>query len=247
LKLPALKPSTRTLTLLAAGAAVLFFSGVLVYTACSRSLKSVEAELAAKQKQLDESKKIAARLEAAQGAYEQAQAELAILETSVATYAYVPTLLQQLERLGQSKKLKVVAVRPAPATPPTRAPIKRTSENPEAGADTSQKTSTAKKAEPPKPYEELNIDVELEGTFWNARDFIDSLTSFPKIVAVRRVQITPIASLEQRGSPRLSVRLGVTAFIFPVKGAESPPAKPEPSLPAATKAATASGRISNEG
>ena len=248
MKFPTLSASTRTTTMLAAVAAVLFFATIMTYMVCSGHLRSVALELQDKQKQVDDSTKIAMRLNDAEQSYLQAQGELGYLETSVATHAYVPTLLEQLERLGREMDLRVVSVRPQVAPPPPPRPIKRTSEDPQAAPETSSKgTQSAEKPQLPKPYEELIIDVELEGTYWHARNFLYRLTSFPKVVAVKQIQMAPVNMVARRGSPRLSVKLNVVAFVFPASPVQNEQTKPAPPPAATTKAATLSRRSNDEG
>lgn len=249
MKLPALNPNTRTITMLAAAAAALLFVGVFAYTACSHRLNVASAELQNKQKQVEDSKKIAWRLNDARDGYLKAQNELKFLETSVSTSEYVPTLLKQIERLAKSYNLKVVSIRPTKAPPPTSAAIKRTSEDPQAAPETASKTGAeAQKApEKPKPYDELKIDMEFDGKYWDARGFMYSLTSFPKIIAVNQLSAGPGSGiLPQKRSPNLLVHLTVTAFVF--RDAATAVKEAVPAEPAATTKANADiRRPGNEG
>lgn len=205
----------RTMTTLAVTAALLAIAGILIYMIGAKRVSVATKTLDSKQKQVEDSKKIAGRLVQAQENYEKAQAELGFLETSVSTYAYVPTLLGQIEDLGKTYNLRVCAVRPQKSEPPPPPAIKRTSEDPSAAPENSSSASNATgNAEATKPYEELQIEIELEGSYWCVHDFLQSLTQFPKIVAVKEVRIAPTDALSRRGSPKLAVRLVVTAFIF---------------------------------
>ncbi len=248
MKLPEVNANTRTMTVLAAAVAVLFFGGVLVYTFSSRQLGLASNELHGKQKQVEDSKKIALRLSDAEQTLAAAQSEIAILETSVSKDEYVPTLLQQLETRGRLLGLKVVSVRPQPVAVAEVAPIKRTSEDPQAAPETASKSgeSPEKKAKASKPpYQELKIDIELEGTYWNARNFLHELTQFPKIISVKQINMAPIGAVSRRGSPSLQVRLSVTAFVFPPDS--QPPAQPSTTVPTGDKAAALDRRSGNEG
>ncbi len=210
----------------------------------SKHLHAVSTSLTEKQKQVEDSTRIAGRLKQAQAECNKAQMEISFLETSVSTFAYVPTLLGQLEELGKQHSLKVTSVRPRPA--PIEAP--RPAPKAEDGG-TSGKTAAAEKSEPVKPYDELLIDLELEGTYWNIHDFMFSLTRFPKIVAVNQIEMAPMAAAEKKGSPTLLVKLGLTAFVFkestpdkkPVHQAFGGQAAPAPT----SRAALADGRSNN--
>lgn len=246
MKVPALKPNIRTMTILAIVAALLFFAGILTYVVCTRHLKVASAELQEKQKQVEDSKKIANRLLDVQERYLRTQEEISFLETSVSTQSYVPTLLKQIEALGTSVDLRVNSVRPMKAPPAAPPPIKRTSEDPEAApASGSTSNVPADGAEEPKPYQELNIDIELEGTYWHARDFIYRLTSFPKIISVKEMQVSPAGPVEGRKSPKLLVKLTVTAFVFQEKSESD--TKQTPSTPPTTNAAATERRLGHEG
>jgi Tfp pilus assembly protein PilO len=231
--------------MLAAVAGLLCVGGVLLYMMASGHLKSASAALADRQKQVDDSNKIASRLETARSDYVQAESELCFLETSVSTYAYVPTLLGQLERLGKAHNLKVISVRPQPTPPP--APFKPRPEEGGGSSDSSSSQAEKKKAEKPKPYEELKIDIELQGTYWCVHDFLFSLTRFPKIVAVREVCVAPVSSAALPMSPQLRANLVVTAFIFKPEAGNVETSKPALMPPALNKASVSAGRSSNEG
>jgi Tfp pilus assembly protein PilO len=248
LKLPNPKATTHTLLILAGSALLLFILGVFIYVGCSKQLVSVEKDLAEKQRLVDDSKKIAARLIESQQQLQQAQLELGCLETSVATYQYVPTLLKQLEQLGKSNNLRVLSVRPKPAPPAPPPPIKKTSEDPQAAPELSSKNGdSGKSTETVKPYEELSIDVEVEGTYWNTRNFVNHLTKFPKIISVKSIQIIPSGIVtSSRQSPKLSVIFNVTAYIFPLNSTPATYNNPKP-LTSSSSAAGATRRAGNEG
>ena len=200
--------------MLAVIAGLIAVTGILIYMVGSKRFSSTVAMLSDKQKQVEDSRKIAGRLVEAQESYEKTRAELGFLETSVSTYAYIPTLLGQIEQLGKVHNLKVCAVRPQQAPPPPVAPIKRTSEDLGAAPDSSSSASKSTDSITVKPYEELRIGIEFEGSYWNIHDFMQSLTQFPKIIAVKEIRVSPVNAIAHRGSPNLSVNLVVTAFVF---------------------------------
>ncbi|MHB9036118.1 MAG: type 4a pilus biogenesis protein PilO [Armatimonadota bacterium] len=246
-----LKPSSKGVTALIIVAVVIFFGCTLAYLAAAGKLKSAAAEMAAKEKNVAESKEIAQKLEESKLNYLDSRSQIRFLESSVTTEAYVPTLLKQLEFLGRSVNLRVIGVRPE-AVVAKAAPRKLSSGaqaangNVEAASEESKSQAngqTAKKAEP--PYDELKIDVEAQGKYMNALDFLYKLTSFPKIVAVDGVQMSPGSSeREIVGSPVLSIKMSVTAFVFK----DSNPVA-EPSVPASAvtgKNPSGEGRGKNE-
>jgi Tfp pilus assembly protein PilO len=216
LTLPVFNASKRTIISFAIAAGVLFCVAGFAYYMCAQKLGIVDADLIAKQKQVDDSTQTAKRLTVVQSEYLDAQNEISFLETSVSSQEYVPTLLKQLESLGKSLDLRVDSVRPMLAVPAPPPPIKKTADGSDAAAGSGQPGAQVE-APKPKPYDELTIDVELEGSYWNARNFISRLTQFPKIMAVKEVQLSPSQIGEYRGSPKLLVRLRLTAFVFPVQ------------------------------
>jgi Tfp pilus assembly protein PilO len=228
-------------------AGVLFLLGGLTYFLCAKQLGSVVAKRDEMQRKADENKQVASRLKDAEATFLQAQSEISCLETSVSSKAYVPTMLGQLEGLAKSLNLKVVSVRPQAAPPPPPPPIKRTSEDPQAAPQPGQTPAPAAPAPTIKPYDEQIIEVEIEGSYWNARNFISRLTVFPKIVAVKEINMSPSDAVQRLGSPNLNVKLRLTAYVFPVpeKGKEGQPG----SQPAAPKTETAKGegRSGDEG
>lgn len=186
--------------------AVLFIGldGYLYYNRASR-LAVLQAELDTKQKKLQDSRQIAERLQTVKRRHDDVEVQLSSLEQGVSERSYIPSFLQQLERLGKQNKLTVVSIRPQPAPPPPPPPA----------AAASGAAAVVKKE--PEPYDRMDIEMEVNGSYGNIVRFLDQLTSFPKIVTVKTLQISPVStSTTQRqvGSPALSARLGTTAFIL---------------------------------
>ena len=48
----------------------------------------------------------------------------------------------------------------------------------------------------------------------NALDFLYKLTSFPKILAVNSLEMTPQSGSGDAGSTKLSIKINATAFVF---------------------------------
>jgi len=244
LKIPTIKPTTRMLVIFSIIAGLLFIVTILAYTVGVRRLGAATAQLQEKQKQVENSTRIAKHLVDAQQAYLKVQGELGFLETSVSTYAYVPTLLGQLEELGKKHNLKVISVRPQMEQKSSQASMKRSSEE---SADGSSSGSGTKKEtkEIPKPYDEMKVEIQLEGTYWCMHDFMLSLTRFPKIIAVKALHLSPSKEVERLVSPELQAKLTLTAFIFKDSaGKENVNPKPTPPV---TNNATAIGRSNYEG
>jgi len=219
-----LRPTSKGVTALIVVAVVCFFGCVLAYMAAAGKMRSASAELKSKEQEVAQSRKMAEELEESKLEYLDTRAQLRFLESSVSTRAYVPTLLKQLERLGKSVDLKVVAVRPQ--APEKAAYQRKVSSGAQAAGGDVESASKSKNADeqkqaakkPSVPYDELKIEVEVEGRYMNALDFLYKLTTFPKIVAVNGVQLAPVERNGAFGSPNLNIRMGVTAIVFKEEG-----------------------------
>jgi len=227
-----LKPTQKGVTVMAVVAAVIFVCCLLACVAALAKVKEVDSERAKVEKQLQDSRSIAETQGDSENRYLDTRAQIRYLESSVSTQAYVPTLLKQMEHLGKSVNLKVIGVRPK--APEARA----VAATPAAGSAVTD--TAAAKPPPPKPYDEVMVDVTLEGSYMNALDFLYRLTSFPKIIAVNTVQMDPVAATpgaNVTGGPKLTIIVNVTAFVFKESHASSKKA---------TSASAASGRTGNE-
>lgn len=217
-----LKASSRAVTVLIVISVLMLFITVLIYLALAGRLKSAISEMEAKAKQVEESRTIADRLEAKKLEYFDARSQVRFLEASVSTQEFIPTLLKQIEQLSRSVRLSVLGVRPSQETKPAAtkrslSSSKQASEGNLEAASESEGTANGSKGSSRKsrPYDELQIELQVEGHYMNLLDFLYRLTRFPKIVAVDSVEITPITDRAQAsGSPRLSMKLRLTAFIL---------------------------------
>lgn len=165
-----------------------------------------EAKLSA---QVGSSEDIAKRLQATQAAYNFTRSQIAFLETAVTEKSYVPTLLQQLQNLALTTSLSVTSVQPSPITTPA----------PPAGAD--------KKKAPAPPYDTMDIDLHVVGSYADTVRFLYGLTHFPKVISVVSVQMSPgSGSSSPAGAkptmPQVTTDLRMTAFVFHDDGSAAP-------------------------
>jgi Tfp pilus assembly protein PilO len=213
-----LKSSSKGVTVLIIIAIVIFFGCTLGYLAVAGKLKGTAAEMQAKERKVTQGKEIAQKLEESKLDYLDARSQIRFLESSVATSAYVPTLLKQLESLGKSVNLNVIGIRPeAPKKQPGARKLSSGAQaangNIEAASGQNAQTNSQSAKKPAQPYDELNIDIEVEGKYMNALDFIYKLTSFPKIIAIKSVQMGP-GSGEVVSSPLLNIKMSITAYVL---------------------------------
>lgn len=138
------------------------------------------------------------QLRSAQDDLEAASKELTHLESTVSTIEYVPTLLQDLQKTGESCKLKIEGVRPVPKVEKIK----------KKGAEEEKPVR--------KAYEDLDVEVKCRGSFGNLMVFLKRLESFPKIVAVRQMQVQPKIAQDGKSLESLSATLVVRVYVFPV-------------------------------
>lgn len=222
-----LKPSSKGVTVLIIVAVLILFGCVLGYVGAAGRLKTATDELARKEKTVTESKQIAQKLEKSRLDYFDACSQVRYLESSVSSRDFVPTLLKQIERLGKSVNLKVLAVRPQ-RTDDNSSPrsVSSGAKAAEGKVEEAGKTKDGKPVAAPKPspYDELKIDLEVEGSYMNAMNFIYRLTTFPKIIAVNKMEMSPGREAFMLNSPKLSIKMTVTAFVLKEEQRQPAPA-----------------------
>jgi len=146
-----------------------------------------------------DAKEIQAELEATNEKVETSKIELEHLEKAVPAFAYVPTLLRELEMFGKKNGIDVLGVRPIPKV------------------ETKDKNGKPKK----KAYEELAIEVKGRGLYKNVQAFVAALEKFPKIVGARAVSLTPKNDPNETRGKLLDVTIELRTFLFlPAEGEE---------------------------
>lgn len=132
------------------------------------------------------------------------QTELRHLERGVPANAYIPTMAKELETVGIKEGIVVMGVRPQPVAGP------------------SGDKGASKK---PKAYEEHIITVKGRGSFGNIMRFLQAMNRFPKIVAVKMLNLSPkVDPMKPTASPSLDVEIEFKAYAFkeePVRTARS--------------------------
>lgn len=200
--------------------------GCLLYQQESQ-LTGVVKQLRDKEKQRDESARIASRLADTELRFREDTDRLKFLESSLPSMAYVPTLLKQIEQLCKDTHNQVRSVRPdTTVAKPVRPAVRRT--DPEAQGSDGQKPAE-EKPKPPDPYDRLTIQLAITGGFKEYQNFLQQLTQFPKIVAVDQVQLRPHTDNDHKGGPpQLDVDMQLTAFILKDAAPQAGSASPAP-------------------
>lgn len=186
---------------------VLIVGGAVIYL-MNTQIQGLNAAVANKESQVGSSEQIAQRYEQTQAAYDTVAAQTQTLEASVSPKSFVPTLLKQVQALATQTHLTVNSFRPGDIVSPT----------PPADAKTADgDKDVAKKKAPPPPYDTMDINLAVTGTYADTATFLYGLTTFPKIISVASVQMAPgggSAADSAGGSPILSTNLHLTAFVF---------------------------------
>lgn len=178
---------------------VVLVGGALCMSALG-SLGSKQDAVAKLHQQVKDRKQVEVQLADAEAKLATNAEKVKHLEESVTQAAYVPTLLSELEKFGKQNGIDVLGVRPM--------------EDP---AKQNQKAGDQKEK---KPYDELNIEVKGRGTFADVQRFVDAIKTFPKIVALRTVALTPKSATNDT-SGALDLTITMRAYIFPPPAAQT--------------------------
>jgi len=225
MKLLKLKPNKRSIIGLAGGLGLLVLACVALFIKQQQTLSVVNGELEAKQKQLEEGAALASRLDSTLKLLQGDRDQLKFLEASLPSVAYVPTLLKQVEDLARATHNEVRGVRPRIEVKPPPRRDRRSDPEAEAKGEEADKQKAEKDAEKkePEPYDKLKIQLTFTGGYQDCLQFIQRLTTFPKIVAVDDVALHPRVE-EDSSQPRVDVELNLTAYILQSKPGEQLPA-----------------------
>jgi Tfp pilus assembly protein PilO len=147
---------------------------------------------------------IAGRYTATLNSYNTTMDELKYVEAPTVIENYVPTLVQQLERMSAADHVKLTGVRPSAMIDPSAK-----------GAGSKVSGSTDKTN---APYKTLPVSLTLEGTYNQLLTFIFHMTRFPKILSVQSIALTPKngsgPASTNIASPLLVATIGLNAYVF---------------------------------
>lgn len=186
-------PNPRKMMLASAGMILLGFGATYFgYT------KKVEADgvVSALRAEVKDEAEVQADLDKAKLTLDECAAKLQHLERGIPEFAYVPTLMTELEKTGLQNGIKVLGVRPMIKSISPVKPID------------GDQTVSVKKA-----YEELTIEVKGIGNYGSIMRWVNELQKFPKIVAARSVALAPKADANRTGFP-LDVTVELRAYVF---------------------------------
>ena len=160
------------------------------------SISDQSNHIATLKKELKDEKAVMRELDEAKKKVDDLKFKLVHLEAGVQDFAYIPTMLKELEQFGKQYNLEIIQVKPI-VTPPTTGKEK--------GLD-KQKSA----------YQELNVNVKGRGSYQDSLRFLEAIKVFPKIVAVRTVSLSPHLdnSTKKIGKPVLELELELRAYAF---------------------------------
>lgn len=161
-----------------------------------QGITRINETLEQKRKELEQAQQATSQLRLVQQEYEQTRRELQFLERGVSQYAYIPTMLQQIEQTAKSLNLEISAIRPQ---------------------QDSQQSTQDQKEKAQKPYEEQLIEISIRGNFWSLMRFLKQLDEYPKILAIQTMQVQSKVQNQLETAPtnpQLEIRTTVRAFIF---------------------------------
>ena len=190
-------PNPRTYMFMAIGT---FVVGLLASYFGYTKVTSVQGEVSALKAEVKDEKEVQAELDKAKQTLDECSAKLEHLEKNIPQFAYIPTLMTELEKTGKQYGLKVLGVRPV---------AKQVGIAKKEDADP---TAAAKKA-----YEEMTIEVKGIGSYGAVMRWVNSLQQFPKIVAARSVTLAPKVEPGQVEKP-LDMTVELRAYVFKEPG-----------------------------
>ncbi|MEP0766863.1 MAG: type 4a pilus biogenesis protein PilO [Fimbriimonadia bacterium] len=182
-----------------------------------RTIKSEADKIA---KELDNPDALRRQVSEVRNAMVSSRLAVAHLELNLPTRDYVPTMLRELEAMGHASGLRITGVRPVPKKEKPKA-VDGEKDKAAPGAP----KDDSKKKEERKPYEEMDFDIQATGQYMQILKFLEMVSGFPKIIAVRSVSINATPNPRDVGPPKLTATFGVRAYIFPTRPqnlAESP-------------------------
>lgn len=187
--------------------------GASLYHAKAGELTDLEQKLAAKEAELQEVETKLTQLPELETHYGELQERLSVLEPALPDSAYIPTFLNQIERLARETRNDILLIRPKP--PVKRSAADAVTVNDETGEIVHNPNAAGQAAQPAAlPYDFVPIELRIEGTYWTVIDFLEKLKQFPKMIAVNDISFSPTQGRAEPGrSPDLTAAMELTAVV----------------------------------
>lgn len=164
------------------------------------ALKADVARVNELQSQTQDESEVQAGLLKSQESLDEAKAQLTHLEQGIPGTAYVPTMLQELAKVGNTSGILVTGVRPVPRT---------------ASSNAAAQTGDGTQAVAKPAYDTLDIEVKGRGNYAAVMKFITALQTFPKIVGSRTISINPCLEQKDAELGLVDITIGLRAYLFP--------------------------------
>lgn len=203
------------IALLVVFASAILAVGVGVYRTKASHLQDLKQELAGKQRKVEEVRAEVKHMPALEATYQELYRQVAMLEPALPTEAYIPTFLSQIQTLAGETHNRLVLIKPKPKRklPVSSAPEGDVVASNRSGgrADSMQPRLKA----PESPYDDIGIEVGLDGTYWSALEFLERLRAFPKMIAVNDLVMKPKTTFKTVAAtqPLLEITVHLTAVI----------------------------------
>jgi Tfp pilus assembly protein PilO len=188
--------------------ASLYRSKVAQLGQMQRELAEKRARLASLHDKLEQQPQLEAE-------YARLRARLSVLEPALPTSEYIPTFLRQIEELATGTNNRIIMIRPKQQSEDTKK--RNVAINDEtgevasgSGADSAAGGKTESK--PKLPYDQVPIEVKVQGSYWTVIDFLSELQRFRKMIAANDIDFSP-QKLGVQTSSALSVTLALTAVV----------------------------------
>lgn len=164
------------------------------------NVRNIETKVSSIEKELGDASGLDTKVETSRQEVISAGRDLTHLESGVSTADYIPTLLQELQKTGESCGLKITGVRPLPPPAPMKKP------------NSDEKIPDKPKR---KDYESLDVEVKSAGSFNALMEFFRKLEAFPKIVSLRSVSINPKTKTDGVSLETIESILNIRVYVFP--------------------------------
>ncbi len=119
---------------------------------------------------------------------ERLKVDIARLERFFPEEVFIPRVLVLIENLANATHLKVGSIKPAKGAKRSKSSAKSGVAKPTAS---SAKAKTPTSFDSKKEYKTSAIDFKAKGTFQNLYNFMNELTTFPKLVVVDNLKLVP--------------------------------------------------------
>ncbi len=212
------------LALVAIAALCVIGLGASLYRHKAAHLSRLKDELAEKKQKLQEAKdKIAARPDL-EARFAELEDQLAVLEPALPDAAYIPTFLRQIENLAVQTNNHILMVRPKER--PKKKGGKAVKIDNETGEVIKEDSSKGKKASSGKngegeeatklPYDKMDIEVKIKGTYWSIVAFLEELQKFPKMISVNDIAFSPerAGRSDQGPNAEIEATMSLTAVVM---------------------------------